>query len=292
MEGNIVTDLVVPILLAVTMAGMGMSLVAADFRRVFVQPRAVAVGLAGQLLALPALGFGFAWLLRVPPEIGAGVAVIVACPGGVTSNLLAHVARADTALSVTLTTVSSFLGAITIPIVVNLGLQVFMGHDSVEIPIVESALKVFAITVPPVLAGMWIRARWPGFATRADPFVRAGALTLLVGLLIAVAIAERDQLGSLLAAAGPVSALLCGTAMLVGFTAARSVGLGRKQVLSITIEVGFQNGALAIVIATGILHSPAIAVVPAVYTLVMYLPAGALALYGARTGAPTRTARA
>ena len=108
-------DVAVPLALVVMMVCMGMELVLADFRRVLEMPRATVVGLAGQMLLLPAAGLAFAHWPGFAPEVALGVVILTACPGGATSNIFSYLARAHIALSLTLTSLSSVLCFATIP---------------------------------------------------------------------------------------------------------------------------------------------------------------------------------
>ena len=112
--------------LIIIMLGMGLSLVVDDFKRIIVYPKAIAVGLVNQLILLPLIGFAIVVIFPLAPEIAIGIMILAACPGGPTSNLIAHLAKGDTALSVTLTALSSFVTILTIPFIVNFALEHFL----------------------------------------------------------------------------------------------------------------------------------------------------------------------
>ena len=126
-------QILVPACVVIIMTAMGLELTVADFRRVVSAPRAAGVGLLGQMLFLPALGFAFALAPgRLPgldtpmrPEVAVGIIVIVACPGSAPSNVFTYLARGNTALSISLTAASSILTVFTIPIWVSLAVSVF-----------------------------------------------------------------------------------------------------------------------------------------------------------------------
>ena len=105
--------------LIIIMLGMGLSLVADDFKRIIIYPKAIFVGLVNQLILLPLIGFAIAISFPLTPEIAIGLMILAACPGGPTSNLITHLAKGDTALSVTLTALSSFITLLTIPFIIN-----------------------------------------------------------------------------------------------------------------------------------------------------------------------------
>ena len=119
MEDSVLTSVVLPASLAVIMLGMGLSLVIDDFKRVFQYPKAVLIGLTNQMILLPVIGFLIAIAFQLPPTMAVGLMILAACPGGVTSNLITHVAKGDIALSITMTAIASFLTVITIPIIIS-----------------------------------------------------------------------------------------------------------------------------------------------------------------------------
>ena len=275
MEGGIVTDIIVPLCLAAMMVGLGVTLVPDDFRRVLVYPKSTALGLALQMIVLPLVGFVLASLVPLTPEARVGIVLLTACPGGVASNVIVHLAKGDTALAVTLTVVSSALSLITIPLYVGLALQHFMGMESsIRLPVWDTVIKVFILTVPTVAAGMLWKWRSESVAEKAEKPIRIGGLLFLVLLVVGVGISERDIIFEESLGVGPVTLALCVSTTLIGYIAARAAAIAVPAARSIAICTGFQNSALALVIATSFLESAEIAIPPAVYTVVMYLTAG------------------
>jgi BASS family bile acid:Na+ symporter len=122
-------DFLLPIGLALVMLGMDLSLVLENFQRVTRYPKAVAVGLVGQLLFLPIISFLVAALLPMQPEIAVGLMVLALCPGGASSNIITYLVKGDVALSVTLTALSSTITVFTILLFTNQFLQYFMGQN-------------------------------------------------------------------------------------------------------------------------------------------------------------------
>ncbi len=292
MESSVATDIILPLILAFMMAGMGLSLTIDDFKRVLIYPKAVAVGIAGQLILLPLIGFAAASVFPLSPEMAVGIMLLAACPGGVVSNVLSHLARGNTALSVTLTAISSTATLITIPLLVNFALSRFLGaDDSVELPIGRSMMTLFLITLVPVALGMLVRARAPGFADRQERLVRILSGVFMALLVVGLMIAERDILADAFREAGPSSLALNVAAMLTGYLSARLFRLDEAQRTSITIEIGVQNSGLAIVIATTLLSMPAVAIPPAIYSLVMYATSGAVIFQRNRGGGKRAAAK-
>ena len=128
MQGiNIITQIILPISLAFIMFALGLELTILDFKRVVKQPQAFIVGAIGQILLLPLVAFGLLSVWQLDPALAVGVMIIAACPGGVTSNLLTYLARGDSALSVSLTAIISLLCVFTLPLIIGLSIDYFMG---------------------------------------------------------------------------------------------------------------------------------------------------------------------
>ena len=271
MEGGIVTDIIAPIIMAVMMVGLGMVLTPDDFKRVLIYPKATLVGLLFQMIVLPLVAFGLASVFHLTPELAVGVMLIAACPGGVASNIISHLAKANTALAVTLTLISSSFSLISIPLIVSMSLTHFMGMNSeVELSVGKAILFVFLITVPTVAAGMIIKAKAPNFAARSEKPINIFGLVFLAALVVGVSVAERNNLASMAMAAGPVTIILCISTTIVGYLGAMLFRIEAKERRAIAIGTGFQNSALALVIATSFLKNAEIAIGPAAYTVVMW----------------------
>ena len=159
--------------LIIIMLGMGLSLVIDDFKRIIVYPKAILVGLVNQLILLPLIGFAIAVIFPLAPEIAIGIMILAACPGGPTSNLIAHLAKGDTALSVTLTALSSFITILTIPFIVNFALEHFLDQGQmIRLDVIDAIKNIFVIIIIPIVIGMLIRRHATPFAMRMERPVR------------------------------------------------------------------------------------------------------------------------
>jgi bile acid:Na+ symporter, BASS family len=277
LEESILVSVILPVSLIVIMVGLGMSLTVADFRRVVEFPRAAMVGLGCQLLILPAAGFGLALLFSLPPIWAVGLILIAACPGGPTSNLITFVARGDTALSITLTALSSAVTVVTIPLLLALALGFFgVEAEAIRAPVGEVVLQIVAITAIPVMLGLWLRHVLPELARRLDRVVRGASALIFLFVLGAVMVDQRQVIADHFLSLAGVTASLNLVTMGLAFGAARFFALDLRQSLTISIEGGIQNGTLAIVIAMSILGVPEMAVPPGVYSLLMFASGGAL----------------
>lgn len=269
--------------LAIIMLGMGLSLVVDDFKRIFTQPKGIVVGLINQMLLLPLIAYGLAVAFSLPPELAVGLMILAACPGGATSNLISHLAKADTALSVTLTAFSSFMTILTIPFIVNFALESFLDQSSmIQLNVLETFLQILMIVIIPVTVGMLIRRYREGFALKMGKPVRIASAILLVVIIIGIILKEKDTLGTWIQQAGLVVILLNLIVMFVGYYSAKIFKVTNKRALSIAIESGIQNGTLGITVAVFLLNSSAFATVSAVYGVLMFFTGAAAVFIGNR----------
>lgn len=269
--------------LIIIMLGMGMSLVIDDFKRIIVYPKAILVGLVNQLILLPLIGFGIAVGFPLTPEIAIGIMILAACPGGPTSNLIAHLAKGDTALSVTLTALSSFITILTIPFIVNFALEHFLDQgEMIQLDVMDSIKNIFIIIIIPIIVGMLIRKYATGFANRMEKPVRIASAIVLALVIIGIVVKEKENFVSYFQQAGIVALLLNVSSMVVGYFSARLFRIKDKRALSISIESGIQNGTLAITIAVVLLGSTEFAIAPAIYSLLMFFTGGVVIYIGLR----------
>lgn len=284
MEESLLTSVVLPLSLIIIMLGLGMSLTLADFKRLVRYPGATAIGLFNQIILLPLIGFGLCLLFDLSPVMAVGVMLIAACPGGATSNLITHVSRGDTALSITLTALSGAITIITIPLILIFSIGYFeptAGVDAaaVEAPVGDIIVQLVAITAVPVSIGMAIRKFKPRFADRMDRPARWGSALIFLFVLATVIVSEWDVIQEYFVALSGVALTLNLVTMSLGYAIARVLSLELRQALTIAIESGIQNGTLAIVIATSILKLGDAAVPGGIYSLVMFISGAALMTY-------------
>ncbi len=277
------STIILMISLIIIMLGMGLSLVIDDFKRIFVYPKAIFVGLVNQLIILPLIGFGIVIAFPLAPEIAIGIMILAACPGGPTSNLIAHLAKGDTALSVTLTALSSFVTILTIPFIVNFALIRFLDKGQmVQLDIARTIAQIFIIIIIPVSIGMFIRRYNEKFALIMARPVRIASGFVIALVIIGIVIKERENFVSYFQQAGLVALALNVATMIVGYFSARLFRIKDKQALSIAIESGIQNGTLAISIAVILLGSTEFSIAPAIYSLLMFFSGGVVIYIGLR----------
>ena len=258
--------------LFIIMMGMGLSLTTADFKRVLRFPKAVFVGFLNQIILLPLIAYGLTQFFDVANEIAIGVLILSACPGGPTSNLVTHLAKGDTALSVTLTAVNSIVTIITIPIIVNFALGEFtITGDEIVSPVKDIILALLVIIAIPLAIGMAIKNKKPDVAARMDKPVRIASTVIIILVIVGIVIKERAQLVERVSESFAIVFTLNVATMLIGYLTARIAKLNFKQALAICLESGNQNGTLAIQISS--LINITFGFPAAVYSLFMYFTA-------------------
>ena len=263
------------VLIALTIIGimfaMGLELSMKDFARVIELPRAVVVGLLSQLVLLPALSFLLAWAIDAPPEVAAGMVILAACPGGPPSNVLSYLAGAHIALSVTLTALSSVLTVVTLPLVVNLGLATFYdGPAQVRLPVLTTLAQLTVISILPIAAGIWVRARWSVHVERVQEQIKRLSLAGFTLAAVIIIYETWDEMVVYLPAAALASALLCWAGLAAGYAAAWTAGLDARDRFTIGLETGVQNIALASLVVMTQLERPELIPVPSTYAIVSF----------------------
>ncbi|MDY8134630.1 bile acid:sodium symporter family protein [Aquimarina sp. 2201CG5-10] len=274
-----ISTIILAVSLIIIMLGMGLSLVIDDFKRIFIYPKAILIGLTNQIIILPLIGFGLASIFPLQPEIAIGIMILAACPGGPTSNLISHLAKGNIALSVTLTALSSFITILTIPFIINFALLHFLEEGQmIRLDIVNTIIQILVITIIPIVIGMTIRRYRESFALKmAKPVRRASAIVITL-VILGLIFKEKDNFISYLQQAGLVTLCLNVVTMVVGYFSAKLFRVDNESAVSISIESGIQNGTLAISIAIVLLENTSYAIAPAVYSLLMFFTGG-IAVY-------------
>lgn len=265
-----VTDKLLPLALACIMFVLGLGLTVADFGRVFRQPRAIAAGLLSQMVVLPLIAFGVARLFGLTAEMAVGLMLLAACPGGASAGLITKLAQGETALSISLTAITSVLAVASVPLIVDFALQQFTGAGiAVSLPVLDVVRGVFIITTVPVALGMLLRHRRPAFTARIEPMAGRVATGLFVAIVIATFISQRQSLIDHFASTGPAALALCVLTMAAGLGIGALARVDRRGRIAIAVESGLQNAALAIFIAVSVLKIQAMAVPGVIYALLM-----------------------
>ncbi len=279
---NILTQVFLPVALAIIMFSMGLGLTTGDFKQVVLKPKAFTLGLICQFITLPLIALAVAKFFALNNELAVGLMIIAVCPGGVTSNVYAKLSNADVALSIALTAVTSLASVLTIPFIVNWALTHYMGADSaVEMPIFKSIMGIFVITSLPVLAGMWLKHNKTQLADKWEKILSKVAVVLFVLIVVAAVLKERENFIPYMQMSGKATLLLNLATMVVAMIVAQVFRLPQNQGKTIMLECGIQNGTLAIMIAATFLNNQAMAIPGAIYSLQMFVT-GALVIFLAK----------
>ena len=260
-----------PVALTTMMFSMGLTLKTSDFVRVMVKPKAVTLGLLGQLLSLPIIAFLIVATIPLPPEAAIGLIILSACPGGVVSNGIVYAVRADVALSITLTAVASMITVFTLPLIVSYGLVYVFGTSAeLKLPLLDTMRQLFQVTVLPVSIGMAVHHYLPGFKKMIEGFCRWATIILLVTMITHGTVLNIDLLADQLWLMVLASMLLVCITMGLGYGCARYLSLDKSQGITISVELGAQNVAMSFFVAGTFLNRPDFTTLPAIYGVCMF----------------------
>lgn len=239
-------------IIGLVMFGVALDLKVSDFKAVLTSPKPVLIGMAGQFVLLPAFTFLLVLAIRPSPSIALGMMLVAACPGGNISNFLTHYARGNTALSITMTAISTAVAIVMTPL--NLSLWGGLHPEASKILKVvalnplEMLLAVFLLLGLPMAVGMWTGYRFPRFVERVHKPVKIFSLGVF-GLFVIGALAGNwryflDYVGFVVVAVF----LHNGLALVTGYFAAKVAGLPERDRRAVSIEVGIQNSALGLIL--------------------------------------------
>ena len=262
--------IVLPIL-TLLMFDLGLSLRLEDFGKVFRKPWPIVVALFGQLVLLPAIALGLACLFRLPPVFFIGLVLIACCPGGSSSNVFSKLAGGDVALSVTLTAVSSIITLFTIPVVMGWATRLVGESVGISLPVGNLVKQNLVMMLVPVLLGLGLHYLAPKAAEKTDKLLSKLAFPLLIVLVTVFYIQHRHTILDNIGILG-----LCVTALIlvaIGCSSllSRLVRNNAQQRRTVVIEVGMQNAAQAIAIASSpFIFANEVMAIPAIlYSLIM-----------------------
>lgn len=273
------TSVVLPIALAIIMFTLGLGLTIDDFKRVVVIPKGVGVGLFNLLLISPFLAFMLAETFNLNAEMAVGLVLLGATPGGTLAAMFTHLARGETALSVTMTALSSVIAVLTIPVFLGLATDRFGNVGNLdEINMLSVALKTFLITVLPLSIGILTHRRLGERAANLRQKLSPVSLILFVLVVIGAVMSEFDLIKEHFAKVALAALALNLLAMGISFSISRLVRLSDRQATAISMELGVHNATVAIAVA-GMLNVDALMIPAAVYSLFMFITGGLFARF-------------
>jgi len=269
MTDNFFTHYLMPFAIAFIMFGIGINLRFVDFKQTFKRPKAVITGLGAQMILLPVIAFVINMFFDIDPIYKVGFVLIAACPGGTTSNLVTLFLRGRLALSVSLTAFNSFLILFTIPLITNLALHLYEELEThIELPVLETIGNMFLTVLLPTFVGMLYRHFFPVLIRLTEKIINISMSLFLLFVFVGIFIFENagtSELSEYLYLFYP-AVLLNFVSMFAGYLLAYLTGIRNRGRFTIAIQVGLQNSALAIYVASKLLNQPEIAVVAIIYS--------------------------
>lgn len=262
--------IVLPIL-TLLMFDLGLTLRPSDFVLIAKRPRAVFVGLFGQLVLLPLIAYAIASLFSLPPIFFIGVMLIACCPGGSSSNIFSKLAKGDVALSVSLTALSSVITLFTVPVIMQ-WVTVHVGaSQGIKLPVGNLLMQNVVTMLVPIILGIMCRMYFTDVAGKMDRVlskIAFPALMLLAGIFF---VQHYDTITTHFSVLGMCVGLLLLTAVALSGVGSRCMRLNNNERRTIVIEVGMQNAAQAIAVASSpfVFNDGRIAIPAIIYALLM-----------------------
>ncbi len=262
--------IVLPIL-TLLMFDLGLALRFEDFGKVFRHPWPIAVALIGQLILLPAIALGLAYAFQLKPVFFIGLVLIACCPGGSSSNVFSKLAGGDVALSVTLTALSSIITLFTIPVIMSWATQLVGTGVGITLPVGNLIKQNLVLMLLPVLLGIGLHYAWPQTAEKIDKVLMKLAFPLLLVLITVFYIQHHRTILENIGILGLSVTALILVAIGLSSGLSRLVKNSPQQRRTVIIEVGMQNAAQAIAIASSplIFASEEMAIPAILYSLMM-----------------------
>lgn len=272
-NGYAYSNLITP-LIQIIMFGMGTSMSVKDFAGVVKMPKGVFVGLLSQFTIMPVLGFILATLSNFPPEIAAGLILIGCSPSGLASNVMSYLAKANLALSITITAISTLLAPFMTPLLMKV-----LAGEFVEIDVLDMMWSIIKMVIIPIGAGLVFNRFLSGKAKWLDD---AMPLVSMIGIGVIIVIITAAGRDSLLDIGGLLIVLVFIHNIMgynLGFWFSKWLGLSERDARTVALEVGMQNGGLASGLAKEMGKIATIGLAPAVFGPLMNITGSVLASY-------------
>lgn len=278
MNGFKLTGLINP-LIQLIMFGMGATLSWKDFAAVAKSPKSVGIGVLAQFMIMPLIGFVLAKISGLDLEVAAGIILVGCAPGGTASNVMAFLARANVALSVTLTSISTLLAPFMMPVLMKL-----LAGQFIEIDLLKMMWDIFKIILLPVGAGLVINQLLKGKSTVIEKLLPVVSMVGIALIILVITAAGRDALLQI----GPILIFLVMIHNLlgygVGYAFARIMGMEERDCRTLAIEVGMQNAGLASGLSNILGKIATVGLAPAVFGPMQNVTGSVLATFWSRKG--------
>ena len=262
------------LLLSIVLFTMGTTLKMDDFINVFKNPKEIAVGVAAQYLIMPIIALAFARIFSLDMALTIGLILVGTVPGGTASDVITFLSKGDVALSVSLTTVSTLISPILTPLITLL----LIGNQIPFNPI-DMFISIIEIVIIPIILGLILNYKFPDFCEKLKDYLPAIS-SIVICLIVAGVIGTNKQ--AILTSSGIIIVVIVlqyFTAMLLGFVIGHLVGMGKKQIITVAIELAFQNSGLSTSLAKTHFPNLSQATVPGALYSVLQNFAGSLLAY-------------
>ncbi len=265
------SNLIIP-LIQLIMFGMGASMSVNDFAAVVKSPKGVVIGVLSQFIIMPLLGFTLATLTNFPPEIAAGIILIGCSPSGLASNVMAYLAKANLALSITITSITTLIAPVVTPLLMKL-----LAGELIEIDVMKMMWDISKMIIIPIGAGLIFNKLLSGkskWLDKAMPYVSMFSIAFIITIITAAGRESLLKIGPLL-----IGVVLIHNTFgyLLGYWSARMFKMPEKDCRTVALEVGMQNAGLASGIAKELGKIATLGLAAAVFGPVMNITGSALA---------------
>ncbi|MDN7246980.1 bile acid:sodium symporter family protein [Planococcus shenhongbingii] len=248
----------ITILLGIVMFGMGLTLKPVDFKIVFMRPIPVIIGVAAQFIIMPLAAFSIAYLLKLPPELAAGLVLLGCVPGGTASNVMVYLAKGNLALSVAMTSLSTLLAPIMTPL-----LLLLLAGQWLPVDPVSMFMSIIQVIIIPIALGFIVQRFFPKAVEKSVSIVPLISVLAILIIVSAVTAANASNVVSAGFIVFIAVFLHNGFGLLLGYVTAMALGLNENDRRAISIEVGMQNSGLGVALATA--HFSPLAALPSVW---------------------------
>lgn len=269
-------DLLIDLVLAFITMSLGLNLSKKDFSNIIAFPGSLTIGLIAQMVLLPLAALALMLLSDLSPAVKVGFIIISLCPGGVTSNLVSYLLKGNVALSISLTVVNGVLCMFTLPFLVNLSLDYFFNKTMpIELPVFKTIQHIGMVTILPASFGVLVRSKLPKIADRLRPILSYLLPALLLLIFSIKFFAPADKGGVEISSAefmeqGFWVIILNFSGMFLGYLLGAAFHINLKNKVTIMVEVGLQNTALALLVAGNILKNPDMQKPAMVYAIITF----------------------
>lgn len=260
-------------MLGVIMLGMGLTMSLEDFRLVLTRPKDVFFGVFFRYLIMPLVGFGVAKMLGLPPALAAGMVLLGAAPSGTGSNVMTYIAKGDTALSVTVSSVNTLLAP-----VLTTYIFLWLAGSMIPIDMLALLLDIVKIVLIPVAVGVGLHTMAPKLVEKMTKVVPAVSVLFIIAIMSSVVALNAAKMATMAMILCVAVGIHNTAGLALGYFSGRAVGMSVKQSKAITFEIGMENSGLAVALALAHLD-PMAALPAAVMTVWEYVTGSLLASY-------------